>query len=332
MTSGQLDLVDTAALVRAGQGVSATAAQRVQESHSPNTLRAYKRVAEQFATWCAEHDRQAMPADAETFGEFVSHLCDLDRSPATIQQAMAAIRTLHARGGHKDQPPTEFADAVFKGHKRMRAERGAAPPKEAPPISTDSLRAMVDTCDRSTLIGCRDHLILILGFSLMSRRSELAELRVEDITESPDGLDVLIRKSKTDQEAKGTRVAVPRGAFPGTDPVATFRLWRDALANRGITSGLLIRSVTKGGKLGRSMGTEAINDVVRRRAAQAKLPNAEAYTAHSLRAGGLTSALRAGVPIGVAARHGRWKETSPVVNKYARAEDRWRDNAMRGVL
>jgi len=248
VSGGQLDLIDTTALARAGQGVSATAAQRVQESHSPNTLRAYRRVAAQFTAWCAEHDRQAMPASAETFGEFVSHLCDLGRSPATIQQAMAAIRTLHARGGHKDQPDTEFAEAVFKGHKRMRAEQGAAPPKQAPPISTDSLRAMLDTCDRSTLIGARDHLILILGFSLMSRRSELAELRIEDVIESPDGLDVLIRKSKTDQEAQGTRVAIPRGAFPGTDPVASLRMWAQALANRGITTGLLLRSVTNVGR------------------------------------------------------------------------------------
>jgi hypothetical protein len=39
----------------------------------------------------------------------------------------------------------------------------------------------------------------------------------------------------------------------------------------------------------------------------------------------------AGAPVSVIARHGRWAEGSPVVLRYIRAVDRWRDNAMRNV-
>ncbi|GAA1773492.1 hypothetical protein [Nonomuraea bangladeshensis] len=53
------------------------------------------------------------------------------------------------------------------------------------------------------------------------------------------------------------------------------------------------------------------------------LPYAHAVTAHSLRAGG--------VPVAVIAKHGRWAPASPVVLRYIRAVDRWRDNAMPNV-
>jgi len=78
---------------------------------------------------------------------------------------------------------------------------------------------------------------------------------------------------------------------------------------------------------------DGINQVVRAAARRAHLPDADRYTAHSLRAGGLTDALRRGVPIAIAALHGGgWDPESAVPNRYARVANRWRDSAMRGAL
>ena len=41
--------------------------------------------------------------------------------------------------------------------------------------------------------------LLALGFAGAFRRSELCALQVDDLVEVPDGLRVLIRRSKTDQ-------------------------------------------------------------------------------------------------------------------------------------
>ena len=49
----------------------------------------------------------------------------------------------------------------------------------------------------------RDRALLVLGFAGAFRRSELVALQAEDLTEVPDGLRVLIRHSKTDQEGQG---------------------------------------------------------------------------------------------------------------------------------
>jgi integrase len=204
--------------------------------------------------------------------------------------------------------------------------------KKATPISQKSLRRMVETCDAGTLRDCRDHLLLVLGMGLMGRRSELVALNVDDVVEVDEGLLIYIAMSKTDKAAEGEEVAIEPGTYPGTDPVRALRRWREALASRGELRGRLLRGLRKGGHLLPSLSTEHVNKIVRERARLAELPNWQTYSAHSLRAGGLTSALQQGALLGVAARHGRWKDTSPVVNGYARMEDRWRDNPMRGVL
>jgi len=55
--------------------------------------------------------------------------------------------------------------------------------------------------------------LLALGFAGAFRRSELCALQVDDLVEVPDGLRVLIRRSKTDQTGRGRR---PRREVPVT--------------------------------------------------------------------------------------------------------------------
>jgi len=57
----------------------------------------------------------------------------------------------------------------------------------------------------------RDRAILTLGFSAALRRSELVALDVQDLVPDRDGLRLLIRRSKTDQEGAGQEIAVPHG-------------------------------------------------------------------------------------------------------------------------
>lgn len=98
-----------------------------------------------------------------------------------------------------------------------------------------------------------------------------------------------------------------------TDPVRLVRAWRVLLAEHGVISGRLLRSVTRYGRLGAGLSGDAVADLVRGAAERAGVPNAETYSAHSLRAGGATSAHRAGAPVSTIAAHGRWSPGSPVV-------------------
>ena len=70
---------------------------------------------------------------------------------------------------------------------------------------------MLAHVDARTLRGKRDRALLLLGFAGALRRSELVALDLEDLTETDKGLDVIIRRSKTDQEGAGQAIAIPHG-------------------------------------------------------------------------------------------------------------------------
>lgn len=68
----------------------------------------------------------------------------------------------------------------------------------------------MDSLPKGT-VSKRDAALLTIGFASGMRRSELVALDYEDITRVPEGLRVMIRMSKTDQERIGRLVAIPYG-------------------------------------------------------------------------------------------------------------------------
>jgi integrase len=308
--------------------LSAAATARIERAPSPHTLRAYRKWIADWTTWCEHVGRSSLPATPQTLAEYVSHLADLNKGIPTIRIAVAAIRFQHAGAGYEGQPVGKLATLVQRTHGRERADAGART-GQATPILLDALRTMVDTCSPDTPRGQRDRLILVLGWSAMLRRSELAALQIGDITKTSDGLTIYIARSKTDKNAEGAGVPVPHGTHRDTDPTRVWATWISTLNELGITSGPLLRSIDLGGRIGDRISGDGINDVVRSAAKRAGLVGS--YTAHSLRAGGATAAYRAGAVVSSIAEHGRWAKNSPVVLGYIRSVDKWRDNPMRGI-
>ncbi|MBO3752124.1 hypothetical protein J5X84_39185 [Streptosporangiaceae bacterium NEAU-GS5] len=151
-------------------------------------------------------------------------------------------------------------------------------------------------------------------------------------------MEVYIPLSKTDPDAHGETVAIPYGSHPGTCPVRVTRALLAELNDRGITRGPLLRRIDRHGGIGHhdhaaagrghriGLSPQAINLIVKHAALAAALERAEAYTAHGLRAGGATSAAKAGAPMSAITRQGRWADGSPVVAGYIRQPDKWNDN------
>jgi hypothetical protein len=54
---------------------------------------------------------------------------------------------------------------------------------------------------------------------MMGRRSEATALNIADLRFQPEGLHVVIRMSKTDQDAAAETIALPQGSHPDTCPV-----------------------------------------------------------------------------------------------------------------
>lgn len=291
-----------------------------------NTRRAYTWAWGRFTSWCGEQGRAPLPCSTETLTEHVTYLRGDGARPATIDQAIGVILAEHNKVDAV-LPRTKDARLSLRGYRRELAEDGWTP-KQATPFTRDSLTQAIAALDRDTLRGRRDHVLLVLGFEMMARRSELAGLSMTDVVDGPDGLDVHIRWSKTDKQSEGRVVALPPQKDLVLDPVRLFRAWRD---ERGDDGALLCHLDLRGQAGGRLSGA-GVNHAVRAAVKRAGLVDPDRYTAHSLRAGGLTDALRRGVLLGIAARHGGWDPESPTVLRYARAADRWRDNAMAGAF
>jgi integrase len=191
---------------------------------------------------------------------------------------------------------------------------GAAPRRQARPLTTDDIRQIVEHIDRTTPLGVRDAAMIRLGFASAMRRSELVALTVADLEFQPGGVLLTIRRSKTDQYSDGQSVAVVHGQHAVTDPVAALYAW---LAIRGTDPGWLFtampnRVITTG-----PISGQAVSIVLRRRAQAAGLA-AERITAHSLRAGHATTAAVAGVALDRIAAQTRHKRLSTLIERYIR--------------
>lgn len=313
--------------------VSEKTAQAIADGVPENTAKAYARQWTVFDAWCRDSGRRSLPATPHTLAEYTGHLCAADYAPASIEQAIAAIQARHRVEGYKGQPDTEAASFVLASHRLERGRRGVRP-IQARVLSRGDVRLMLETCDTDTTEGLRDAVVISLGVKIMARQSMLSDLDIIDIEFLPDyGLVVHVLRSKTDQEAIGREVAIPRGSDAATDPFALTRRWVDELAGYEITEGPLLRSCGRGGRLQNAgrLSEHTVTRIVRRRAEKAELEDWQRVSAHSLRATGATLAALAGVPAGIIAEHGGWSPTSPTVHGYIRAAQRFEVNAMKGI-
>lgn len=319
--------------------LSDTTVRRIRESVPESTRRVYAGDRERFVTWCSGRGRQPLPATPQTLADYTSQLADEGKAASTIERALSAILTLHEAGGHP-KPNTKLAQAVMRKYRAELADAGRGI-RKAPPVTITVLRAMVETCDLEQLAGVRDRALIVIGFALGARRSELAALNIADLTVQSEGLQVTIRRSKTDKDSTGRVVALPYGSHPQTCPVRTAQAWLDALAAHDATTGSLFRRIDRYGNLGRAphgrgdadgrLTGQAVALIVRRAAKRAGLDAASAFTGHSLRRGFATAAYTTGADPLRIARHGGWKDGSATLAGYIEDVDRWKSNPLADI-
>ena len=255
-------------------------------AHAPNTLRAYASDLRAFASWCRSHGVASLPAEPRTVALYLTALADTGRRPSTIGRALTAINIAHVRAG---LPAPREAAAVRDAWRGMRRVLSVAPRQKAP-LLVEDLRALAIALP-STLRGIRDRAILVLGWAMGARRSEIVALDVADLRLTAEGFEVTIRRSKTDQEGEGHRLGVPFGSTPATCPVRTVLAWKAAAAVN--EAGPLFCSLKNARPTGRPLDGRDLARIVKAAAELAGLAAAE-LAGHSLRAGLITQAARQG--------------------------------------
>ena len=259
---------------------------------SEGTRRVYRIKLGLFGKWCSARGLSPLPASPETILAYVAELAQQGVSVSALTQSLAAISAAH-RAAQMPSPTQDFyVQQAVRGYRRehgIAAHRATAATGE---IVKRMIRALLQ---EDSLRNLRDAALLSLGFAGAFRRSELVALNVEDLSwDERDGREValvLVRRSKTDPEGHGMIKAVFGTADADTSPTLLLRRWMDAA---GITEGAVFRRIRKGGHvLDTRLDGQTVGLVIQRAAAAAGL--GMELTAHSLRSGFITSAIRRGM-------------------------------------
>jgi integrase len=260
----------------------------------------------------------AVPADAATVALYLTDLSHSLR-PSTITRRMAAISVEHQRHGLVSPTQDPRVREIVRG---LRRSLGVAT-REALPARIGEIRRMVAHLP-DTLAGTRDRALLLVGFASAMRASELVALDVGDIERRDEGVTLLQRRSKTDQEGRQARRALVWGSDPMTCPIAALDRW---LAAAEITDGAVFRSVSRHDKVGpERLTSRAVSLVVKRAAEQAGL-DPTGYSAHSLRAGFATTAAANGASERAIANQ-TGHRSMEVLRRYVRHGTVFTDNAV----
>jgi site-specific recombinase XerD len=298
-----------------------TAADLAANEKAAATRKAYASDWRIFSAWCADQGLTSLPAEPAAVAAFIAAEASKGVKASTLGRRIAAIKHRHRTAGEASPTDDERVKAVVRGTRRTL---GSAPRKLA--AATSERTIGMSTVARTDIAGKRDRAILLLGFALAARRSELVALDVEDIQECIEGLRVTIRKSKTDQEGVGATIAVCRGSI--ACPVAAVKEW---LSAAGITEGALFRPIRKGGHVtDKRLSAQSVNAIVKEHAGKLGL-NAADFGAHSLRAGFLTSAAARGASIFKMMDVSRHRSVD-TLRGYVRDANAFRDHAGAGLL
>jgi site-specific recombinase XerD len=318
MTSPQTGLIPAVVLpVEPHSQVDEQAREFARRSRSENTLRAYDADWRHFTAWCSNRACSCLPAAPQTVARYLAALAD-DHKASTIQRRLSAISQVHQLRGFESPTKCEPVRSVLKG---IRRTLGTAPRQKTPLVAND-VREMVARLPDS-LLGVRDCALLLLGFAGAFRRSELVSLNVDDLTFTPDGLIIMLRRSKSDQEGQGRKIGIPRLTASDACPVRAIQDWLEA---SGIADGPVFRPVGVGDRLCLTrLSPRAVALVIKRTVAKGQ--DANQFAGHSLRAGFVTSASNGGANI-----HAIMKQTGhrslEMVLRYVREASLFRGNAV----
>jgi integrase len=215
---------------------------------------------------------------------------------ATLQHRLVAIRRAHVDGGYASPTSDKLVKRTMQG---IRRTEGVAQRRVQALVKDDLLELLVMVAKQKSLKAARDKALLLVGFAGAFRRSELVALTVEDITPHAHGIEILIARSKTDQEGEGRTVFVPLAKSEDRCPVLALQAW---LELAGIGRGPLFRPINRHDCLAneKALTSQSVALIVKAHMRTTKGEEAaRRVSAHSLRAGFVTEGAMAGMQASV---------------------------------
>ena len=276
---------------------------RLEGAYAPSTMRSYYTDVEIFMQWCEDQNLVPLPASVETVCRFLEEQAP-DRAPSTIRRRLYAIRKVHRLLCLYDPTHDEDINLTFRRIRRAKRTR----PKQAKGMTRPYLDKFLAVQPDNSW-GLRNRAMLLLGYELLTRRSELVALTTNDLEILDDGtMRVIIRRSKADPFGQG------RIAFTSQKTANAVQDW---LAWRGPDINYLFCPIYRGTAVNRDLSTTTVKRLVKSAAKAAGLEteDIDAFSGHSLRVGAAQDLLCAGYDAAAIMRAGGWKSVN-ILGRY----------------
>ena len=244
----------------------------IKASIAENTLKAYQRALQSLTTWLSSRT-----LSDPLLANYITELHRADKSPATIAQAIAAVKWQFK---HQSQENINFpiTQATLAGIRREGKDRGRGQVDGL--IWQDVERVCIYAETEGTLAGLRDAAMIRLMSDCLLRISEVVAVNIGDLKETT----LTVRASKTDQEGTGETLYVCD---------ATRNVLTQYRETAGITRGAVFRHIRRGDNIQPTrLHTRSARRIIKKRAADA---NVQGFiSGHSLRVGSAVSLAQAG--------------------------------------
>jgi len=279
--------------------------EKIDGAYSPATIRAYRVDFGEFIKFCDGIDEAALPTQPHNVVDFIIKLTNSGRSSASIRRAIAGIASVHKLNRFTD--PTKDPDVMLE-MRRMHRKLGRAS-HQALGVTAEILEKMLNATE-SNLKGIRDRALLLVAYDTLCRRSELVALRVEDVrTKVINGVEnttILLRKSKTDQDAIGRWLHLSKRT--------QFAL-NEWLKQLNAETGPLFRGINSGQHIMQTLGAGQINRIYKKIAKVSEIDSVLAgkISGHSMRVGHAQDLVSSGASLPIIMSMGRWSKSDTVM-------------------
>jgi site-specific recombinase XerD len=286
----------------------------IKSSKSLNTIRAYKSDFKDFSNFCKKNNFKSLPADPKIVSFYITHLSSISKV-STLKRRLASISVVHKIKGFYIDIKHPLIIENFMGIQRKLGVFQ----KSKKPILINELKEIIKTIEsteKNEIKKIRNKALILVGFAGGFRRSELVNIKLDDLEFTKEGLKIFIQRSKTDQSGEGMTKAIPYFKDKNFCPVVSIKNWIEIIKNK--TNSLIF-----------DISDKMVAVLIKKYLQKAGFDNTK-YSGHSLRSGFAT----------VAADHGADEKSimnmtghksSSMVRRYIKETNLFKNNPLNKI-
>ena len=281
----------------------------LKNSKANNTLKAYQSDFRDFSGFCSKNGLSSIPTQPKIIALYITHLSKSSKF-STLKRRIASISVIHKLKGHYLDTKHPIIMENLHGIKRTLGSRQ----KAKKPLLINDLKLIIKAIDKEKI---RDKSIILLGFAGGFRRSELVNILHEDIEFVPEGIKILIKRSKTDQSGEGIVKAIPYFDNQEFCPVLTLKDYINKKISKKNQDKIF------------EISDKSVALIIKKYAQKAGLDSSK-YAGHSLRSGFATTAAEFGAEErNIMAMTGH--KTTQMVRRYIQEANLFKNNALNKI-